>query len=131
MVSALYDHLSADGFEPWMDTRSLLPGEQWPAVIHNAISRCDFFILCLSSHSADRRGFLQKEIRQALDILDEMLDTDIFLIPVLLEECTVPARLQHLHWLTLSYPQGYDRLCTAIREGFARRFSSTSEGTLP
>ena len=39
----LCDGLQAAGFSPWMDARKLLPGQNWPRAIENAIETSDFF----------------------------------------------------------------------------------------
>jgi hypothetical protein len=39
-------------------------------------------MVCLSANSTDKRGWIQKEIKQALGIWDEMLEGDIYLIPM-------------------------------------------------
>jgi len=40
----LYDTLETAGFMPWMDTRKLLPGQNWPRAIESAIENSDFFV---------------------------------------------------------------------------------------
>ncbi|NIO68956.1 MAG: TIR domain-containing protein [Anaerolineae bacterium] len=45
-----------------------LPGEKWELAIQKAIRRSDFFLVCLSANSIDKRGWIQKEIKQVLDI---------------------------------------------------------------
>ncbi len=61
-VGVLRDRLAADGFDPWMDIESILPGEKWESAVRRAIQQSDFAVVCLSSRSVNRRGFLQKEI---------------------------------------------------------------------
>src|SRR5690349_121887 len=39
----LYETLNASAFAPWMDKRKLLPGQNWPRAIENAIEGSDFF----------------------------------------------------------------------------------------
>lgn len=120
-VEKLYDDLSSAGFKPWMDKKDILPGEKWKLSIRKAIRDSDFFVVCLSSNSVNKRGFLQKEIRAALDILDEMLDSDIYLIPMRLEDCEVPEGLRDLQWVDLFKAGGRTRLVQAIEEGMGRR----------
>jgi hypothetical protein len=67
-VGNLYQKLSAAGFKPWMDKKDILPGEQWKPCIQKAIRGSDFFLVCLSANSIDKRGWIQKEIKQVLDI---------------------------------------------------------------
>lgn len=90
----LYQDLGDAGFSPWMDRKKLLPGQNWPRAIENAISASDFFIACFSSHSAGKRGGFQAEIHYALDCARRIPLDEIFIIPVRLDNCAVPARIQ-------------------------------------
>src|SRR5581483_7233601 len=49
-VERLYDWLAGAGFSPWMDTRKLLPGQNWPRAIESAIEASDFFVPCFSGN---------------------------------------------------------------------------------
>ena len=120
-VANLYQRLSAEGFRPWMDKRDILPGEQWSSSIRRAIRRSDFFVACLSANSIDKRGWIQREIKQALDILQEMFGSDIYLIPVRLEDCAVPEGLTEFQWVDLFEEDGWTRLLKAIQVGMERR----------
>ncbi len=129
-VNDLYRRLSEQNFKPWMDTANILPGEDWEVAIQKAIRQSRFFIACLSMTSVDRRGVIQKEIKQALDIwqeeqaLDiwrEQLDSDIYLIPVRFDDCVVPNSLSRFQRADLFAEAGWVRLMDAIREGIKRR----------
>jgi len=76
-VENLYKQLLDYGFDPWMDTKRILPGENWERCIQKALQESDFFLACLSKNSVDKRGILQKEIKEALEIKKKMLDNDI------------------------------------------------------
>lgn len=104
-----------------MDKKDIIAGEKWRYSIQKAIRHCDFFLVCLSRNSVNKRGSLQREIRQALDILQGMLDSDIYLIPVRLEDCRVPESLRHIQWLDLFERDGWRRLMEAIQAGMERR----------
>lgn len=71
----------------WFDKESLLPGQKWQIEIHKAVRESRFFLLLLSSNSISKKGFYQREIRLALQVLEEYPDKDIFLIPVRLDDC--------------------------------------------
>src|SRR6185436_11038554 len=47
-VDRLFDELAESGFDPWMDRRKLMPGQNWPRSIEDAIETSDFFIACFS-----------------------------------------------------------------------------------
>lgn len=87
-AARLCDELSlAPGLQPWLDKRELVAGSPWEPAIRRAILGADIFILLLSSSSTTKRGFIQKEIRLALDVVNELPEEDVFVIPVRIEEC--------------------------------------------
>jgi hypothetical protein len=86
-----------------------------------------FFIFFASHHSAEKRGFVQKELKEALEIWKEKLEDDIYLIPVRLEECTVPTALSDLQYVDVFAPGGRERLAAAIRIGISRYWSSSGK----
>jgi TIR domain-containing protein len=120
-VEDLYKRLVSEGFIPWMDHEDVVAGELWKTKIHKAIRDSDFFLACLSKESVNKRGFLQREIKNALEIWREKLPDDIYLIPVRLEECTVPDDLTDFHWVDLFENDGWNRLLKALRIGVERR----------
>ncbi len=123
-VEQLYQDLVNSGYKPWMDVKDILPGENWDKRIRKAIEKSDFFLACLSIRSVDRRGYIQKEIKQALDQWQEKLEDDIYLIPVKLEECNTPDSLRSLQYVELFRPDGWPRLLRAIEVGIRRRTGS-------
>lgn len=114
-VRALYQRLVSDGFVPWLDEEDLVPGASWELATKNALRDSDFVIVCLSRASTTTAGYVHKEIKQALDIADARPDGTIFVIPARIEQCDVPHRLHHLHWVDLFAEGGYSRLITALR----------------
>ncbi len=117
-ADALYDALRAAGMHPWMDRRSLRPGQNWPRLIESAIDSSDFFVACLSSNSVSKRGGFQAEMRFAFDVARKHPLDDAFFIPIRLNECKVPARISR-EWqyidLFPSWQEGLDRLIASIR----------------
>ncbi len=94
VADRLYDSLEARGCAPWLDRRKLLPGQDWPRRIQDAIENSDFFIACFSETSVFKRGGFQVEVRQALECARKVPLDDVFLIPARLDECKVPMRIQ-------------------------------------
>jgi len=94
MALRLYQDLEAHGLAPWMDSQKLLPGQNWPRAIEEAISVSDYFIACLSSKSVLKRSQFQAELRYALDCAARMPLDRTFLLPVRFDECRVPTRIQ-------------------------------------
>ena len=114
-VRNLYQRLSSDGFDPWLDEEKLLPGQEWEVEIPKAVKTSDVVIVCLSHKAINKSGYVQKEIKFALDKAEEQPEDTIFLIPLKLEECDVPERLQRWHWVNLFEEKGYERLMSSLR----------------
>lgn len=93
-ASSLYKELRARGYAPWLDRKRLLPGQNWPRRIEDAIANADFFLACFSSNSVKKRGGFQSEVRFALDCARRLPIDDVFVIPARLDECRVPLRIQ-------------------------------------
>jgi UDP-2,3-diacylglucosamine pyrophosphatase LpxH len=128
-VRELWRRLKTDGFEPWLDEEELLPGQLWQKEIPAAVRSCDVVIVCLSRSSVTKEGYVQKEIRVALDIEEEKPEGTIFIIPACLEEgVAVPERLTKWQWVNLFEHDGYDRLVRALRR---RSNSSSAKGAIP
>lgn len=89
----LYDALQASGFEPWLDRKKLLPGQNWPRAIERAIEVSDFFVACLSRRALRKRGPFQAELRCALDCARRQPLDRVYFIPLRLEDCPIPARI--------------------------------------
>ncbi|WP_020586084.1 toll/interleukin-1 receptor domain-containing protein [Desulfobacter curvatus] len=116
----LYSDLKHLGLSPWLDKKSLLGGQNWKAEIKKAIKDCSFFLVLLSSKSITKRGYVQKEIKEALDILDEIPESEIFIIPVRLDNCEpCHEKLKELHRIDLfpSYNDGFKNLINSILKG--------------
>ena len=67
-VRDLYRRLISNGFNAWLDEEKLLPGQNWDFEIRKAIRETDIVIACLSNNSVTKAGYVQKEIRFALDV---------------------------------------------------------------
>lgn len=89
----IYRALGAKGFLPWLDKTKLLPGQNWPRVIETAIQLSDYFIACFSRRGVCKRGVFHSELRFALECASRVPLDEIFMIPVRLENCMVPARI--------------------------------------
>ncbi len=126
-VKEIYHKLADKGFKPWMDKKDILPGERWEYSIRKAMRECDFFLVCLTQHSVTKSGYIQKEINQALSILGEKLDNEIYLIPTRLEDCEVPEKLTNLKCADLYEENGWDRLIHAIHSETERRAQAGAE----
>jgi hypothetical protein len=113
----LYDDIKSAGLDPWLDKECILPGEDWKISIRKGIRESRYFIPLLSSNSVERRGYVQKELKQALDILEEISPSGVFVIPVRLDDCKVSSKRinsRHIEDLSKNWDQGIKRILKSM-----------------
>lgn len=114
----LYLALEASGFRPWLDKKRLMPGQNWPRAIETAIQTSDFFVACFSRRATTKRGSFHSELRYALFCATKVPLDEIFLIPLRLDDCTVPRRIsKQIQYLDLfpDWKAGVNRLIAVIQ----------------
>lgn len=114
-VRQLRQHLLRAGVQPWLDEVDILPGQLWEREIPAAVRTSDVILVCLSPIAVSLNGYLQREIRIALDAAEEQSEESMFLIPAKLQECEVPERLRRWQWVSLFDPDGDERLLTSLQ----------------
>jgi formylglycine-generating enzyme required for sulfatase activity len=116
-VRDLYKRLKSEGFiQPWLDEEDLLPGQDFDLEIDKAIRDADVIIICLSTVSVAKEGYVNREVRRALDVADEKLEGAIYIIPLRLDDCSPSfERLKKLHWVDYFTPNQHKRLIEALR----------------
>lgn len=137
-VRNLYHQLRACGTQPWLDEEDLLPGQDWDHEIRKVVRSSDAVLVCLSRRSTNKSGYLQKEIRLALDAAAEKPEGTIFLIPVRLEPADVPYSLRQWQWVDIFEGSGYSKLLDALQAradaccvSLAENLSLTQDGSPP
>jgi formylglycine-generating enzyme required for sulfatase activity len=116
-VRELYKRLSAEKWiDPWLDEENLLPGQDFDFEIAKAARDADAIIICLSKISVAKEGYVNKEIRRALDAADEKPEGTIYVIPLRLDECEPSfERLKKLHWADYFTPNAHEKLIKSLR----------------
>jgi hypothetical protein len=112
-VRELARYVRGLGHEAWLDEDRLLPGQDFDYEIRQALRRCDVVLVCLSDNSM-KRGYIQRELKRALDVAEEFPAGELFLIPLRLASCEIPDHLKHLHYVDLFQPNGLKRLSAAL-----------------
>jgi hypothetical protein len=97
-----------------MDEESLVVGDLWASAIREALKSSDIVIVCLSSRSVTKTGFVQKEIAFALDFAGYRPEGQAYVLPVLLEACPIPDRLSQWHALDLRHVTGWQKLLQSL-----------------
>jgi TIR domain len=98
----------------WFDKQNLIPGDDWEMRIEQAIEKSDFFLLFLSRKTEDKIGFRNREIQLAIKQQSYHPRGHIFLIPILLDDCTPPHDLRGLNWLKATDDKWFDRLVDVV-----------------
>ena len=116
-VRELYKRLSAEKWiDAWLDEENLLPGQDFDLEINKAAREADAIIICLSKTSVVKEGYVNKEIRRALDVADEKPEGAIYVIPLRLDECEPSfERLKKLHWVDYFTPNAHEKLIRSLR----------------
>jgi hypothetical protein len=129
-IRELAQRLSAEGWiDPWLDEKKLLPGQNWRMKIEEAVETSDIVIICLSSTSVSKEGFIQKELRYAMDMALEKPDGTIFLIPLRLDNCETPRGLRSYQWVDYfgnRKDEAYDTLIESLKLRYQQRLKGES-----
>lgn len=117
LVRKLYKRLVAESWlDPWLDEVSLIPGQDWNLEINNATRKADAIIICLSKVSVVKEGYVNKEIRRALDISQEKPEGVIYVIPLRLDDCDPSfEQLKKLQWVDYFTPNAHESLLRSLR----------------
>ena len=126
-VRELYRYLKRRGINPWFDEEHLVGGQDWQVEIPKALGTSDAIIICLTKNSIDKEGYVQNEIKFALDKALSMPEGRIFLIPVKFEECEVPFSLSRYQWVDLTVESGYAKMMKALKFRASQLERSTVE----
>jgi hypothetical protein len=110
-------NLQEAGVRTWLDVNNLLPGQNWQDEIAKAIRSSNAFLLLLSHHVANERGYIQREIRFALDEISQRPTDSAYIIPVRLDDCPVPSDLASLQWVDMfpDWNAGFESILRALR----------------
>lgn len=114
-VRDLYKRLIAEGVDAWLDEEKLLPGQDWNDEILRALQESDAIIICLSKTSVSKEGYVQREIKEALEKAKEKPSGTIFVIPSKLDDCEIPNYLKQWQWVDLFAENGHERLMRSLK----------------
>lgn len=120
-VLPYFETFRGAGFDVWFDRDRLKPGQKWDYEIKRALARATIVIAFISNNSVDRRGYVQRELRIALDQAFDKLNDDIYIIPMLLDDdATVPRELRDVQIVRASDPNCGEQITDSIRHQLAK-----------
>jgi hypothetical protein len=122
VVRDLYQRLNEEGWiDPWLDSEKLNPGDSWAYEIEKAVEETDIILVCLSKQSVNKEGYVQRELRIALDFADYKPEGTVFIIPVRLEECEPPKRLRAWQYADFFPQENRDQSYQKLLNGLKKR----------
>jgi hypothetical protein len=110
----LYDFLAENNFNPWLDKKGILPGQNWDYVIKKSLREANYIILLLSNISVQKRGYVQREFKLALEYFEEKLEDDIYLIPLKINDCEIPQSLSKFQWVEYNSRECFDLVLQSL-----------------
>ena len=119
-VIDMHGQLQDVGFQPWLDKVDLLPGEEWQVEIPKIIRASDFVLVFMSNNSVSKRGYVQKEFKLCLDTLTEFPEGQVYLIPIKIDDCEIPQKFSHLHYVRLQDNGSFAKIEKTIRRYFLK-----------
>lgn len=124
-VLPFYDYLEHHGINVWMDCKRLKGGCNWDLEIKKAHRQAALVIIFLSKNFIEKRGYNQREVKMSLKNLEEKLDDDIYIIPVLLddieqEQIERPVALQHIQMINGYLSDGKEQILDSIKTQFEK-----------
>lgn len=127
-VSEVANKLLASKIDAWIDYRRIKPGQNWDFEIRKALDRSAIIVIFISENSVKKTGYVQRELKLALEKAEEKLVEDIYLIPVLLDDVTtIPAQLRDRHFVRHSDDNFTENLIGAISSQLEKRGIELSE----
>ncbi|MBX3035402.1 MAG: toll/interleukin-1 receptor domain-containing protein [Anaerolineales bacterium] len=132
IVREIYQRLESETWlDPWLDEENLLPGMDWDMEIEKAVEAADVVLVCVSNNSVTKEGYVQRELKFALDVALEKPEGTIFIVPLRLDDCNLPRRLRT--WQYVDYfpvqqrERAYQRLLQSLKirhqQGFSTRLT--------
>jgi|SRR5215213_10303605 len=115
-VRKIYQRLSRNHVNVWLDEKELLPGQDWKYEIRQAILRSDIVIICLSRQFNKQGGFRHEELQIALEKARSFPNSGIFIIPARLEKCDLPQPLRQWQCVDLFEADGFRKLLGVLKE---------------
>ncbi|MCP4349302.1 MAG: toll/interleukin-1 receptor domain-containing protein [Desulfobacterales bacterium] len=86
IAEKLFVDLKKHDIEPWMESKDIRVGANKRVTIRQAIKSASYFIALLSSDSITKGDFNRQQ-KIALEMVEELSQTDIFIIPVRADDC--------------------------------------------
>ncbi len=125
----LSDDFLQMGYEPWLDEWEIKVGECIVKKIETGITDADFVVIILSNHSVSSEWVSAEWKTKYWDEIDS---TSTLVLPVLIEQCEIPALLKTKKYadFTKSYAVAFEALVSAIKTSKSNPIMSNNTSVL-
>ncbi len=120
--------LRANGVDAWLDRWEMLPGDSLvDKIFGEGIKEADSFIIVLSNHSVNK-PWVREELNASFI---KRIGKNSKIIPIVLDNCTVPECLQSTIWENINDHQNYEENFTRILNSILGVFDKPALGLTP
>ena len=125
-AARIYDFLLDAGADPWLDKKTLVPGDDWRREIKRAVDNSDACVVCLRPGFEKRglKGFRHQEVRWAVQTLQVRPLGSAYIIPFIVEPCDLPAWCESIHAGRTDQKSKLEDLLPSINKHCAAELSS-------
>lgn len=121
IVEPITDALISSGINAWMDKKRLKAGQNWDFEIRRALDKAVLIVVFISSRSTNKRGYVQRELRLALEKAEEKLIDDVYVIPVLLDnDAIIPEQIKDLQFIRYEDENFQENLVDSVQHQLLR-----------
>lgn len=124
-VVQLVEFLKAAGVTVWFDREQLSPGLRWEEVVEREIRDVRAFLTCLSTKALTKRGYFHTEQAAAAKVALTYPHGSLFIIPVRLDDCSIPDQMRQYHVTDLQDVTGPRLLLRSLSIALGRNFSAS------
>ena len=117
--------LEKDGDYVWVDKKSLIAGDCWDVERHVAQKDAHLAIHLCSIEIIQRKGVVNREIRDSLDIQRDQPFGVPYLIPIKIGEFDMPDEFKDIHWINFNDPKFSEKIEASLDK--RRRYLSSIE----
>lgn len=115
-VFTMTRELNEHGVLTWFDEDNLIPGTVSPEThIEQGLLSSDHIIVFLSKEAIAGTGMQQKEIEMALKIRSQKRNPNLFIVPIILDESSVPSNFEDIQYVRRSDSRWLEKTLKTIK----------------
>lgn len=114
-ASEIVKQLRELGYNPWFDKDEIAPGQKWQQAILKGIEESAIALLLVSENLKTEKSFVSKEIDAAMSTMRSRDETFSPVIPVYLDDTSVPEQVKGIQGVDIRDKEGYEQLKKGLK----------------